>query len=580
MRLIVLTAVAAGLVAGQTAGPALRVDVQASRRPISRDIYGLNEYGDADGQGQDTSMIGRYPFTVRRWGGDNSVSYNWQLDSNNTASNWYFETFPLNLWTESPAEGTSFDRWVARNQAAGIRSVATVPIIGWTTATREPKQCSYSVVKYGPQQKTDQWAPDCGNGVSPDGKSHIRNDPRDVYAEVGPEFAESWVAHVVERFGTAENGGVWLWELDNEPTWWHAVHRDIHPEPATFDEVLDRNIRWAEAIKKADPSAKVGGPTPPGWESYFYSARDLVAGWNTGPDWKFWNNPADCKEHSPEAVCMGFLPWYLDRMREYEERTGTRLLDYLDIHAYVGPDGLPGEHDPDKPEMDTLRLVSTRTWWDPDYMPPREDMRKMDEKYGTGTPRIVRRMRSWIDEHYPGTRLAITEYNWGAHADMTGALAQADLLGIFGREGVDLATVWGNPKPEEPAAFAWRMFLDYDGEGRGFGETSVLAETEDPDSMSVFAAERADGTLTVLVINKSDGWLESTLTVDNFRMPESAERWQYGDGELTRIVRLEDIPVVDGQIRDWWPPRSMKMLVLTQRPQVEEPVDPVEPVEP
>lgn len=76
------------------AQPQLRVDPTQSRRPINPDIYGINEYGVASG-GKEFSLAGKYPFTLRRWGGDNSVSYNWKLDANNLAGNWYFETFHL-----------------------------------------------------------------------------------------------------------------------------------------------------------------------------------------------------------------------------------------------------------------------------------------------------------------------------------------------------------------------------------------------------------------------------------------------------------------------------------------------------
>jgi hypothetical protein len=37
--------------------------------------------------------------------------------------------------------------------------------------------------------------------------------------------------------GWAASGkGVALWDLDNEPTWWDAVERDVHPDPFTYDE--------------------------------------------------------------------------------------------------------------------------------------------------------------------------------------------------------------------------------------------------------------------------------------------------------------------------------------------------------
>lgn len=32
-------------------------------------------------------------------------------------------------------------------------------------------------------------------------------------------------------------------------------------------------------------------------------------------------------------------------------------------------------------------------------------------------------MRAWVDDHYPGTGLALTEYNWGGLEHLNGALA-------------------------------------------------------------------------------------------------------------------------------------------------------------
>ena len=579
MQRLALVTLALGLVHGQTLE--LRVNPAAGRHPISRDIYGLNEMGDADGNGKDVSLIGKLPFTARRWGGDSSVGYNWQLDANNTAANWYFETFPMNRLKDATADalglttGSSFAQWAQRNQKAGIKSVATVPIIGWTVNSNRPKQCSFSVAKYGAQKATDIYAPDCGTGVKPDGKTNIENDPNDAYMPVGPDFAQQWVAATVERLGRADQGGIALWELDNEPTWWHAVHRHIHPQLATFDEMLDRNIRWAQAIKSADPKAQVGGPTPPGWESYFYSAADLYAGWSTGPDYKYWNNPKDCKAHFEDGVCGFFLPWYLRQMKKYEDDNGVRLLDYLDIHGYVTPDGLPATADPKKPDIERLRLTATRLLWDPEYMPATADIQGMDRKWGTGKPQLIRRMKTWIDANYPGTKLALTEYNWGAQESITGALVQADLFGIFGREGVDLATIWGNPRPEQPAAFAWRMFLDYDGTGSGFGDTSVEAISPDWDRLSIFAAERASTKdLTLILLNKSPEAasplvrIASNLDTDSASLPYqlTVERWEYSTADLTRIVRRDDAVLLDGAIPLDLPGYSLTLLVLHPLP--------------
>jgi hypothetical protein len=60
---------------------------------------------------------------------------------------------------------------------------------------------------------------------------------------------------------------------------------------------------------------------------------------------------------------------------------------------------------------------------------------------------LVPRMRQWVADNYPGTKTAITEYNWGAPDAITGAIAQADILGIFGREQLDYGTIWTSLRP-------------------------------------------------------------------------------------------------------------------------------------
>ena len=53
------------------------------------------------------------------------------------------------------------------------------------------------------------------------------------------------MAYLVSKFGTAANGGVAIYDLDNEPSWWDAVHRDVHPVPFTYDEVTNNGISTA-----------------------------------------------------------------------------------------------------------------------------------------------------------------------------------------------------------------------------------------------------------------------------------------------------------------------------------------------
>ena len=59
-----------------------------------------------------------------------------------------------------------------------------------------------------------------------------------------------------------------------------------------------------------------------------------------------------------------------------------------------------------------------------------------------GPIELIPRLMKKIADHYPGTKLSISEYNYGAGGDISGGLAEADVLGIFGREGLFAATMW------------------------------------------------------------------------------------------------------------------------------------------
>ena len=90
-------------------------------------------------------------------------------------------------------------------------------------------------------------------------------------------------------------------------------------------------------------------------------------------------------------------------------------------------------------------------------------------------------MRETIAEHYPGLKLFISEWNFGNDANINGALAIADVLGIYGREGVEAAAYWRNPPVGSPGWFAFTMHGNYDGKGGRFGGAAVPATSSDED---------------------------------------------------------------------------------------------------
>jgi uncharacterized protein (TIGR03437 family) len=530
MRLLFVSLILAAQASAQ-----LAIDAAANRHSISPDIYGINDFSAGDQSLSATMRIG-----VRRFGGDATTRYNWVFDNYNSGSDYYFENFPY-----AAASGTYFDTLVAGNHLTHAKTLGTMPILGWTTKSRD-HTCSYSVAKYGKQDAVDPYSKDCGNGQL--NKQWLTNaDPHDTSVEVDETFYAPWIAHLIATFGPNQ-GGVQIWSLDNEPEWWMAVHHDVHPNPATYDEVLSLGTKFAQMIKAADPTAMISGPIPSGWDSYFYSATDFVHGWATKP-YLYNDNPVDRNAHGGVA----WLDWYLQQMRSYEMQHGQRLLDYLDVHGYIAPNNISfGKAG--AAATNQLRLTSTRAFWDPNYIVADVD--------ATTPIRLIPRLKDWVNNNYPGTKTAVTEYNWGALDDITGALAQADILGIFGREGLDLATIWGPPTAGQPGVFAFEIYTNYDGKGSSFGETSVAATTTDPDQLSIFAAQRSDQSLIAIVINKTTSDLTSSVSLANFQGAGTVHVYRYSGANLNAIVAQPDATISAQAIAATFPAYSMTLFEI------------------
>jgi uncharacterized protein (TIGR03437 family) len=562
--------------------PALQVDANASRHPISPLIYGINEWPSYSSQTgyTDSGMSEAMRVGVRRWGGNNATSYNWQLDLKNNDNDWYFSTYLVGDGITS-----AFDVFHEKNLETGTVSLGTVPVMDWTPkappvtpVVDQALSCSYSVKKYGAQTGEDPYATlsgdTCGNGISTATGNRIVNDPNDAYQPMTPVFAGQWVTSIMSKYGAANLGGVQIWSLDNEPEWWDSTHPDVYPTAATYDDMMNRNIATATAVKTADPTALVTGPVEAGWPGMLFSKKDFESGWSTGPHYQYWANPIDQNAH-------GGVPWlqyYLKQMQEVEQTNGYRLLDYLDVHAYITPEALDvNSGSAGDATMETLRLTSTRAFWDPNYIlpiaatpasgDPCDDYNAICDATGTQVPpMLIRNMAQWVTNNYPGTKLAITEYNWGALDSITGAVAQADILGIFGREGLDLGTIWPSVTltPSVPGAFAFRIFLNYDGNGNQFGQTSVSAITGDPDTLDIFAGQRSDMALTILVLNKTSAVITDSVSIANFTSTGTAQVWQYSSANLNSIVQQPSVVVGSNSISATFPAYSMTLFVLPQ----------------
>jgi len=529
------------------AGPALTVDAGNQTHAISPYIYGMNGYT------LNASAAKAANLPIGRWGGDSTSRYNYQLDVTSSAGDYYFEN-----QTGTGGDGavavsgvTAFDAFVQSNAVIGAKTLGTVPVLGWVA--KDSTSCSFPTSTYPDQYAVDP-SRSCGDGELPSQTDITGNDPTVTSTAVGPSWAGGWVAYLAGKFGTAAKGGVAIYDLDNEPSWWDAVHRDVHPVASTYDEVTNNGIATAQAIKTADSTAEVSGPVVDYWWNYFYSKKDIESGWSSGsPCYSPWSNPVDREAHGG----VPFIEYYLQQFKAAEKSYGSRLLDYLDLHTYFAPDyqgssvafttaGDTGEQQ--------VRLNSTRIFWDPTYTDPnyQQPNYSTDANYTTScspslqAPQLIPVMQGWVAKDYPGTKTAITEYNWGGQESINGALTQADILGIFGSYGLDLGTLWGPPDPttQIPGLVAFEIYRNYDGNNATFGDQALASTSANPGALSVYGALRtSDNAVTIVVINKTYGDLTDTISLANLTPNGAAKAFLYSNPNLAGILAQPDIAV-------------------------------------
>jgi hypothetical protein len=249
--------------------------------------------------------------------------------------------------------------------------------------------------------------------------------------------------------------------------------------------LCERTVRFASAIKAVWAEAPTLGFVSYGWNGY----RTL--------------------QNAPDNAGKGeFVDYFLGQMKTAEATAGKRLVDYLDLHWYPEAKGGGTRIVFDAAPTDATklaayqeaRLQAPRSLWDPTY---KETSWIADNLKGEAIA-LIPRMKKKIADKYPGTKLALTEWNYGGGTDITGAIATADVLGIFGREGVDMAHIWPLVSKEPFIAAGVRAFRNYDGQSGEFGDIAIASTNSDSANTSVYASlsSRNPNQVVVVAINK------------------------------------------------------------------------------
>ena len=502
------------------------VDARAGRHAINPLIYGVN-YAT-------THQLEELRVPVNRSGGDSAEVYNFELDARNSGRDWFFESYACN-----PDILQQYgDTFVSLTRRGGARPMLTVPMVGWVAKLGPDRSrlAGYSIAKYGLQRATDKNGfAEAGDGVTLDGR-FIANDPHDAMLPDSPEREAAWMGGNVARWKNASAGGVPFYALGNEPSRWHDIHRDVHPVGTHASELAARTIALADMVHRIDPAAKVLAPE----EWMPVGTRD------SGFDQQAHETKSGAEEDRiRETGGMDLLPWLLRQWK-----AAGHPVDLVSVHYYPQA----GEYSDDTSErMQLLRNRSTRALWDPSF----HDIAWME-----GNTALIPTLRAGVDREYvPGTPIALTEYSWGADTHMNGATTEADLLGLFGREGLDMAMRWIAPAEDTPTFLAMKVYRNYDDEGGSFGEISVLANAPEVDRVSAFAALRKkDHALTVMLINKQlHEPAPTTLLLAGISARGRIETWQLAGGKLTaQPVR----PYTEGSVQTTLPPQSVTLLIV------------------
>lgn len=492
----------------------LKVQCKAEAPPISPLIYGIRA-DDMPGLGE----------AAHRIGGNTMSRLNWDLGNVwNTGNDWFFENVK--------GDSTVWD-WLAGARKVTRPLAMTVPTLGWVA--KDATSAGFPVSKLGAQQKADPQRPDAGNGLGADGRPLTPLAPTQTSVAAGPELIKRWLEKVREGDRQAGARAVHMYILDNEPSLWSSTHRDVHPEPLGYDELLDRTLRYAAVIREVDADALIAGPAEWGWSAYFDSAKDLAS-----------KVKSDKLLHGGQPL----IAWYLKKLQEHEQKTGQRLLDVLDLHYYPqAPDVYSAKADP---ETTRRRLRSTRSLWDSSYE---------DESWIKDRVNLLPRMRGWVQENYPGRKLSLGEWSFGAEQHIGGGLALAEALGRFGQQGLYSAFLWGKLAPGTPGFLAFSAFRNFDGKGATFEAFSVPAQSGEEVSLFV-SRDSASKRYVAVLLNLS---LDSTaqVSLDLSECDAVVPRRSFGFSEGSKS--LESLPAskqAGSTLTETLPPLALRVLEL------------------
>ncbi len=491
----------------------INIDLGADTKAISPYIYGINQYGNQQNYANVTT-------TAVRQGGNRMTAYNWENNASNAGSDWKYSSDNNLSNSDEPGDCVQ----VLSKEAAtyGIPyKLTTLQMAGYVAADKD------GTVEESEAAPSARW-----NEVQ-----FVKGAP---FAETpdltdGVVYMDEYVNFIIQTLGDSTTAtGIQGYSLDNEPVLWGNTHSRIHPGATTIAELHEKSITLAKAVKSLDPHAEIFGPA-----LYGYTAFDHLDDDENSDEWETLKS---------ENGYHWYLDCYLDQMKQASDEAGVRLLDVLDIH-YYSESARVGVED---------RLQSVRTLYEKGFV----ENSWIGQWCQENVP-ILPTIQKSIDTYYPGTKLAITEYNFGGE-DLSGTIAQAEALGCYADAGVYMASIWGG----NPFQFAGiNLYTNYDGSGSAFGDMLVPTTTDDVSLASAYSAiqDGDQGTVTTMITNKDmENAENAVITLANADTTYEAAAVYAVYGDSTDIRLIDIVENVEGNVVNvTLPAYSAAMVVIT-----------------
>lgn len=297
-----------------------------------------------------------------------------------------------------------------------------------------------------------------------------------------------------------------IFSLDRYPDRWSRLHPAVFTQAPGYDEICQRGVRFASAIKGAANDAIVTGPGVSGWAG-------LVA---AGPI-------------TDRGTKGDFFAHYLKCMEAAKPQ--GHLLDAFEFSwgsdAVAGNEAVAGAGT--SVDVIRARVEAPRSLWDPTFV---EDGPAAQSE---GALRVLPRLLEVIQKVDSNVGVFISEWTFGGTDHPSGAVAAADALGIMGKWGVRMAALRWHQEPQRYSLGALRLYRNFDGKGSAFGANALAADASQP-TVGTYASKDNKG-VYIILINKT--MLEQTPTVRVNGMPAGTSWQVFRVGADSAVPRRE-----------------------------------------